>query len=548
MKFKRLIAVLCLLLCITTGASASLASLDTALAPLLEGQDAVSMSVSMQLKTLMPFDDTRIDLINRVLKHAVLDLHIASDTDSYTTGFQISLGDTQLMMMAEQYQCGNYMLQTSLLPNRMLFSTQASPMDTLLAAADAEDTADEEETTLNTSDVETAFDMLAAVEALNGYYRTLIDQTVPLTEKNTPNYAIENIGRGRISYVAKLTTEQSEALAEELHTMLTFGMDADYCQELSQVTFAKGFVVALYQNEDAEDICVYIKGTVIYPDGDRRTLKWQWAFTPDRETQTFTFEAARESGTRDSRVINAILKRTEDETSYTISLETMTNLRRSSLNETSTYTVELGGALGDMPTCAGSLTRVTGATLNGEDTGETQTDIAVDLSLLEASGGAEISGTGSYMHSKDNTVQTELEITFTSAAAAALAAAQAQEQAEEETSSPVVVSIIAADPAQAQQNAETPTTTAEETQTEQPEFLVGTAPLGLYDYEIPADMTTISMDTTESKVHQSLMNEAVQRLAGNLVTAILDLPAEDRVLLSDGMTEEDYAIFLAMLD
>ena len=59
---------------------------------------------------------------------------------------------------------------------------------------------------------------------------------------------------------------------------------------------------------------------------------------------------------------------------------------------------------------------------------------------------------------------------------------------------------------------------------------------------------TINMDDTERKVHQSLMSEAAQQLAGNLLLAILDLPEEDRELLSDGMTEEDYAIFLAMLD
>ena len=118
-------------------------------------------------------------------------------------------------------------------------------------------------------------------------YRDLIDKTVPLTKKNTVSYSIENIGKGRISYVAKLTTEQSTELLSQLRTLISCGMDAEYREELSQVTFARGFVVALYQNADGEDISVYIKGTIIYPDGDRRSLKWQWSFTPDGQTQTF---------------------------------------------------------------------------------------------------------------------------------------------------------------------------------------------------------------------------------------------------------------------
>lgn len=550
MKIKRFAAILGLLLCFTVSASAAdLLSLDTVLEPLLVGQDTVSLSATMQLKALMPFDDTRIDLINRVLGHVTLNARVEQDGADETTAFQLTMGETTLLEMTEQLRSGAYLLQTTLLPNRMLFSTQGSPMDMLLAASDGEaDTTDETETTLNTSAVETAFDMQAAVDELEACYRALIDQTVSLATKNTPNYTIDNIGRGRISYVAKLTTEQSTALQAEIRTVLSCGMDDAYREELSQVTFASGFVVALYQNEDAEDICVYIRGTIVYPDGDKRDIKWQWAFTPDGETQTLTYEAARQSGTRDSRVIDALLKRTEDEDSFTLSGKVETNLRRSSVNETSTLTLDLRGSLGDTPTCTGSLNRLTEATSGGESTGETETTVTVDVSLLNGTGGAELSGTAEYLYTKDETTQTNLVLTFTPATAVVPASTDGTEETAEAEAPTVEISIISADPTTAGENAETPTVTVEETQTEQPEFLVGTAPTGLYDYEIPAEMTTINMDSTEQKVHQSLLNEASQRLAGNLVTAILDLPADDRALLADGMTDEDYAIFLAMFD
>ncbi len=558
MKIKRFAAVLLLLLPVQSVLAAGFSSLDTALSPLLEGRSTVNMAVSLKVKTLIPFDETRLDLINRVLAHAALTAQVEEAEQDQTTAFQLALGGETLLELSEQYRDGAYLLQTDLLPNRMLFSTQASPMDALLAASQ-EETA-ETDSALNTSDVEEAFDFLAAIDELEDCYRALLDRTVPLTEKNTPNYNIENIGKGRISYVAKLTTEQSGEMLAEIRAVLSCGMDAEYREELSQVTFAGGFVVALYQNADGEDICLYIKGTAIYPDGDRRTLKWQWGFTPDRKTQTFTYEAARENGTRDSRVIDAIIKRKQNDSSFTLSIKTISNLRRSTENETSTYTVDLKGNLGDTSTCKGSMARATKGTSGGESTDETQTEIGVDLSLIQSAAGAELAGTAQYTDTKNGTVQTELELTFAQASPAPSAgntsdaantantADTAGTEAAAQTAPSVVIAIIPADPAAAQQSAQTPIVTAEETQDEQPEFLVGTAPLGLYDYEIPAEMTTISMDSTEQKVHQSLLNEAAQRLAGRLVRTMLNLPAEDKALLSDGMTEEDYAVFLAMLE
>ncbi|MFH1880208.1 MAG: hypothetical protein ABIK64_05400, partial [Bacillota bacterium] len=188
--------------------------------------------------------------------------------------------------------------------------------------------------------------------------------------------------------------------------------------------------------------------------------------------------------------------------------------------------------------------RMTEQSSGGESAGETQTGVTVDLALTQTADGSELTGTAAYLETKNSTVQTELTLTFAPAEAAA-----ADEPADSASSAPsVVISITPANPAVIRQTAETPTATAEELQAAQPEFLVSTLPVGLYDYPVPSEMITINMDDAQDKVIQSLMNEAAQRLAGHLVLAILDLPAEDRALLSDGMTGEDYAVFLAMLD
>jgi len=543
MKRKCLLMIICLILCVTTGVSAdTLASLDDALSPLLDGVETVNMSVKLTLNTLMPFDDTMLELINRVLQHVRLNVSMENDAEDSTTGFELLLGDDTLFEVSERCLEGAYLLQTSLLPNRMLFSTQASPTDTLLASSGEEETEDEESLDPNTSDVEEAFDFLTAIGELQDCYRDLIDKTVLLADKNTSvSYTIENIGKGRISYVAKLTKDQSTELLPELRTLLSCGMDEEYREELSQITFASGFTVALYQNSGGEDISVYIKGTIIYPDGDKRSLKWQWSFTPDGETYTFRHYVSREEGRRDTRNIDAILTRTEDQNGFALECETTANLRRGGMNETSTLTMDLNVRTGETRTCSGSITRVTGGTDNGDDLDEMETGVTVDVSLSAADSPARLTGTAIYHQMKNDTLATELELSFVQVSAASAD--------DEQSTAPIVeISILPADPSAAQDVAQTPTETVEETQTVQPEFLVGTPPVGLYDYEIPDEMLTINMDTTERKVHQSLMNEAAQRLAGNLVLAMLNLPAEDRELLADGMTEVDYAIFLAMLE
>ena len=545
MKRKCLSIVLCFLLCVSIAASAdTIASLDTALSPLLSGQGAVNMSVGLTVKTLMPFDDIRLDLINRVLQHMQLNILLDDSAVNATNAFALLLGDQTLFEVSEQNENGAYLLQTSLLPNRTLYSTEASPIDTLLASTEEEEAVDEESLDPNTSDVEEAFDFLAAIEQMQACYRDLIDKTILLTEKNTVSYTIENIGKGRTSYVAKLTTDQSTELLSELRALISCGMDEEYREELSQITFAGGFTVALYQDADGEDISVYIKGTILYPDGDKRSLKWQWSFTPDGETHTFRHYVSRESGRRDTRNIDAILTRVENASGFTLECETTVNLRRGGMNETSTLTMDLDMQTGNAKTCSGTISRVTGGTDNGDDLDEYTSEVVVDLSLLSYESSAEVTGTATVRELKNDTVATELELGFIKTSLAA----PADDANTQSTSSLVEISILPADPSAAQETAQTPTETVEETQTVQSEFLVGTPPVGLYDYEIPDEMVTINMDTTERKIHQSLMNEAAQYLAGNLVLAILDLPAEDRELLSDGMTEVDYSIFLAMLE
>lgn len=551
MKFKRILLLLCLLLSVAVPASASLAAFDDALSPLLSGRSVVEFSASMTLKTLLPFDETRIDLFNRILRHLRLSARIDQGADAQATEFRLVLGETLLMELTEQVQNGAYLLQTSLLPNRRLFSTQGSPMEALLADAPEAAEAPSSDPALNTSDVAEAFDLQAAAAELASCSRALTDKTVPLTEKKAANYSIKEIGKARISYVAKLTSQQSGAMLPELRALLSCGMDSRYREEVSQITFADGFVAALYQNADGEDLCVYLKGSVVYPDGGRRTIKWQWAFTPDGETQTFVYEAARESGTRDSRAIDAILERTQTETSYAWKSKTSVTLRRGSVVDSSVLTVDLHGDPGEPFTCKGSVKRVTESKTRGESAGKAETAVIVDLALTAAESGSELTGTADVLETEKGDAQLELSLAFLPAAAdgstaAATPAATAADASGQTPATSAEISILPA-ASTAPRPAEGSSSAGDST-AGLSEYLVGSAPVGLREYPVPAGIVSVGMDNAGSDTRLSLMSEAAQRLAGSLILALLDLPEEDRALLSDGMTDSDYAVFLALLD
>ena len=87
--------------------------------------------------------------------------------------------------------------------------------------------------------------------------------------------------------------------------------------------------------------------------------------------------------------------------------------------------------------------------------------------------------------------------------------------------------------------------TTEETQSA---FLVGVTPIGLKTYTIPQEQATVDVDNATTATLQNLMAELSQTLAGKLVLAVSALPGEDGKILSDGMTDQDYAAFIAIIN
>ncbi|MDD3213226.1 MAG: hypothetical protein PHY64_06115 [Eubacteriales bacterium] len=550
-------------------AQAEIASLDRVLSGWIGEDTAVRFSASMQVNAMLPFTDDTLALLNGVLKHVTVDASVTGGEENASTEAQIAVDGATLLNWTQQAQGGTYTFATSLLPNRTLTSALGSPMDILTGAdsqtaeTDAAEAEASDAQQMNASNAEEAFATLDAITEAQGCYQALTDGIKAFATEKKASYKIKNIGKCTWSRIARLTAEQSDGLLAELRAIISCGMDDEYRAEIAQMTFEKGFIVALYRNADGQDMSVYLKGNVAYPDGSRRKLLWQWSFVTNglKRTDIFKFEASRTAGKQDTRTVAAACTQENKSGSFSLDAETEATLKRSRVTDKCTDELSLSGTKAEdtATTCKGNVNRTVTQTASGE-TVRNSDAATVDLQLTpDGTGGNLLSGTVVRSEIKDKTVVNELTWTF--AATAATAAVQPTETPEPESG--ITVSIIQpentaeADNAagsapvssleQFAANSESKATQDEQDAASSP-YLVGALPSGVKEYTVPDQNVVIDLDTADADTLQNLLAEAAQNLAGRMILAIAELPEEDAALLKDGMTDEDYAAFLALLD
>jgi hypothetical protein len=275
---------------------------------------------------------------------------------------------------------------------------------------------------------------------------------------------------------------------------------------------------------------------------------------------TYKYEVSKLSGTRDTRTIAASGSQIAKSGEFGIDCEAETTLKRARLTDACTRTVGLSGgknAAGAL-TCKGGIGCEVAQTVSG-DTVKTAQSTTVDLLLSPEGDGNRLSGTVTSRSTKDKTVENELTWTFAAGTGQAPVEAAAADAEPEENG--VTVSLVPSDTATPAPEATAPPVSSLEQiaegsafqaaagmGTEASPYLVGSAPTGLGAYEAPETETTVDLDGLTAAALQNLLSEAVQNLAGRLIVAVASLPAEDGALLSDGMTDTDYAAFLALLE
>lgn len=509
-----LAAVLALLLPLS-GAGASIVGLDETLSDYLDVGD-VRYSFSIEVGALLPYGAETLEMMGGVLRH----IRVAASETEEESAISLLVDGESVMDLTQRRTADGIALTTALLPNRTLVS-DGSPLELLM----------------DNETEEAAFDALAAIREVEGCYQTLTDAILPYAEQKKANYKIKNIATSRWSRIARLTTEQSTELAPLIAQVLGCGMDAAFRSELEQMTYAKGFIVGLYQSEEnGEDLAVYIKGTVTMGDGTTRQLSYQWAFTGEAadRTDTYKFELTKGKGDAENRTISATYHRSEAEGSFSVEGEWSAAIKRGTSTVTTTVEHDLSGTeSGGTRTLEGTAVTAVKTAADGETV--TVTTTLTPAMSLDTEDGV-LSGTVALEEKTGKNVTRALTFAFDGEPAEISVREDGDLEAEEGGQ----IDYDPMPPSSLSQN--------EPAGEENSAYLVGQPPIGYQTYEVPETMQTYDLDTAQRQQLEALRAELVQNLAGRLLAALAGLPAEDTALLSDNMSDEDYAAFLVLLE
>ena len=175
---KALALILCL--CLTAGAAPAKAdALDMVnlLSPWIEGDEA-QLSVSYEIKNLLPYNDSTLTLLNNVLKHITVEGRVSGND----TSMGISVDGDSLFTLEETQENGRSVLRTELLPNRELTSAQ-NALDALFPEDETAEPAEEGADALPGG----SFDLNAALTEAEACYRQLTDAIQPYAEEKKAN-------------------------------------------------------------------------------------------------------------------------------------------------------------------------------------------------------------------------------------------------------------------------------------------------------------------------------------------------------------------------
>ena len=534
---RRLSAILlsfCLLIA-GESARAGIIGLDTTLSAWLGQESAVRFSASVELQALLPFVQTQTDMMNSLLRHISFSASLEQASEDSLTTLAIACGGEALGTFNERKTGDAYTLESDLLPNRVLHSQGISAMDLFSGDTALRDAAD-------------GFDMYAAIAEAQGCYQALMEACEPLVEKKKANYKIKNIATAKWSQIARLTPEQSEEMLPQLRAVLQSGMDAAHRAELEDVRFGKGFTVALYKlSETGEDVAVYMKGNLVYPDKTTAKFSYQWAFVEkDGERKdTYKYELVKNTKPAASRIVAAELTQALSTQKLYLKGSRDLTVKAAGVTTLQAQKLELSGEhTSGARTLAGSLSEQVKTTKAGE-TSTTIFTLKPDLSLTPQPNGAVLQGTALTESRVGSTVTTSLLITFglpadTGTEAPGLYSVSDASAGDTGGILPLGSFLQNAeeDPQNGQSIAAAPQGNS---------FLVGTPPIGMQRYAAPAGSASVSLDEAGEADVSALRDEAAQTFASRLLSALAQLPQEDLAIFQDGMTESDYDQLLSLL-
>jgi len=515
--FRRVCAFALCAVMLASAALADTAGLDWAAGAYLDGYEDVQFHMTAQIESLVPYGEDTIAMMNALVKHMSVSAQLTNGGADADISFCVA-GDP-IVSISEKQTEGGTAITTDLLPNRTLRSS-ASAMNSLSGF--------EQE--------ESQFDLFAAIQEAEGCYQELTDAILPYAEQKAANYNIKSIGSSRWSRIARLTPEQGAELAPLIAKVLGCGMDEAFREQLRAMTYVKGFIVGLYQTaEGGDDLAVYIKGSVVFPDGAQRAISYQWAFATGENgvrTDTYKFEMTKNKAPRDNREITASYQRSASEDSMLVKGQSKAIIRdpETSIVTTTTISHDLRGEGGTVEGTVSNAVR----TALGETASTTTTTITPALVMTESEGSAVLSGTVHVEEAVGKNTHVSMDLLFDEEAADAFISAA-------ETGTLFMVTDERLPQSSLNQNMDFDWDGPED-------YLVGKPPIGYTAYEAPEAEVTVDLDSASAEEIAALTDELTQRLAGHLLIAVAKLPDEATALIRDSLSEADYAAFVDLLD
>lgn len=505
-KIARLLSALLCLMLITPCALAQDLSLDSAVGAYVDAYDELRFTAGVQFETLTPYGEDTVSMMNALLSH----LSISAVAGKETSSVQVQLaGDS----VASFHERGTDMT-TSLLPRRVL--TSPSGLNALAPVKQ-----------------EPGFDFFAAIAEAEACYQELTDAILPYAEQKKANYSIKNVGSSRWSRIARLTPEQADVIGPLIAQVLGCGMNEAFRDQLRGMTYQKGFIVGLYQTaENGDDLAVYIKGDVTFPDGVKRSISYQWAFAvrdDGTRVDSYKFDMTKAKAPRDNRQISGFFKRRSD-SSLLLDGESKAIIRdpETNLVHTATLTCDLSGKEDqDARTIGGSMSHA--LRVSDGDKGSTDTlTITPSLRLTAAEDGvALITGKADVQKTTGNTTHLKAVITFDEEAAFDYLDMESSGALYAVTDMPQSSLTQNLYPAKDE------------------DYLVGAPPIGFASYEVPDETIVVDLDQATEEELSALEQELLQNLAGGLIKTALKLPDEAAALIRDGLTDADFAALTA---
>ena len=512
--FKRICAFALCLALLCSSAAAGSAGLDWAAGDYFQSKQPLRFHMTAQLESLPPYGDDMVAMMNALLSH----VDVAAEIGTDETAFSFRVAGDSVATFAERQTAQGAQLTTSLLPNRTLLS-DGSAMDALSGF--------EQE--------EPSFDLFAAIQEAEACYQQLTDAIVPYAEEKAANYNIKSVGSSRWSRIARLTPEQGAELSPLIAQVLGCGMDEAFREQLRQMTYQKGFIVGLYQTkENGDDLAVYIKGSVVFPDGAQRAISYQWAFGVNAKGQrvdTYKFDMTKSASPRDNREISATYKRSTQADTLLVDGQSKAVIRypEDGTTVTTTITHKLSGTDG---AAEGKLTHAV-RTAKGETASTLTTTFEPELLLAESDGAYRLTGRVHVEQAAGSTTRVSLDVLLNEAAA--------PEASEEADAALYVVTDERLPESSLTQNLIDP---SEQSGRE----WEGEPPIGYAAYELPDENETVSLDAAAPETLAALHDEMTQRLAGQLLIAIAALPEEAAALIRANMSDADFDAFLDLLN